>query len=60
MAVLPFVNNAAAALAIVAMLGFTDCLIQGSIFALAGMFSPKYVAATMSGACFPSCLLTIE
>jgi equilibrative nucleoside transporter 1/2/3 len=48
-AALPFETNPALGIATVAVLGFADAASQGSAFALASIFHPRYVVAVMTG-----------
>jgi solute carrier family 29 (equilibrative nucleoside transporter), member 1/2/3 len=49
MVIFPMLRNATLAITISAVLGFVDSIVQGSIFAMAGMFNPRYVAGLMLG-----------
>eukprot|EP01006_Ploeotia_vitrea_P017716 TRINITY_DN48955_c0_g1_i1.p1 TRINITY_DN48955_c0_g1~~TRINITY_DN48955_c0_g1_i1.p1 ORF type:complete len:518 (+),score=293.41 TRINITY_DN48955_c0_g1_i1:115-1668(+) len=48
-AALPFTTSLTIAIGIAGMLGAVDAVVQGSIFGMAGMFSPRYLAALMAG-----------
>lgn len=49
MAALPFVSNLGACIALCGVLGFFNSVVQGSMFGLTGLFSPRYMSAFMTG-----------
>jgi equilibrative nucleoside transporter 1/2/3 len=43
------VHNATLSIFLMGLLGFSDSVVQGSVYGLAGQFPPKYVGAVMAG-----------
>eukprot|EP00742_Colponemidia_sp_Colp-10_P001687 GILJ01001808.1.p1 GENE.GILJ01001808.1~~GILJ01001808.1.p1 ORF type:complete len:449 (-),score=62.99 GILJ01001808.1:160-1506(-) len=46
---IPFIDSAIGCMVLVCILGFSDAIVQGSIYGLAGQFNSRYIGAVMAG-----------